>query len=141
MPDILVPNVPDERVADFYRHIAEFFSPERPKRPNASGSVDPALDFWRRLSPGARLIFAHLGAFPNQKFEAEELATRFEISNGRSGLAGLFGWPAQHAKAVGIECPWHWQNDGLETHYWLDSSQAAFIARGIELYRHEKKDA
>jgi Family of unknown function (DUF6416) len=120
-------DVPDDRVPEFYQLLATFFAAQAaPAAPAPNGNT--AYQFFKLLSPSARKIFKLLITVAPEHIDAEKIAEECDIRNGRSGVAGTFGWPAQHARGLGIEAPWCWQDTGFGTDYWVTEEQAAFLA-------------
>lgn len=87
-----------------------------------------AEEYWKRLSPHARNLFTLMALHPKQRYEASWLAEALQIPHGRSGVAGAWAWPGRHAKDLGMEYPWSWHSDGVDTWYWLEDAEAETYA-------------
>jgi hypothetical protein len=93
-----------------------------------SKEPNKAATYWDRLSPHAKNLFTLFALHPKQRYEAEWLATYLKIPHGRSGVAGVWAWPGRHAKELGMDYPWAWHSDGIDTFYWLETEEAELYA-------------
>jgi hypothetical protein len=124
--------VPQDRLADYYRMLADLNAPA--VHPALAGPAvaladllnegGPVREYWRRLSPHAKNIHTLLALNPKKRYDGQELADKLQIPNGRSGVAGAWAWPGRHAKELGMEYPWSWHSDGVETSYWFEEAEA-----------------
>jgi hypothetical protein len=117
---------PTAHVAAAYQNHATFLAGLDAK--DIASTQNQAEQYWLRLSPHARNLFTLFALHPKQRYEAEWLAEYLKIPHGRSGVAGVWAWPGRHAKELGMEYPWSWHSDGIDTFYWLETEEAEVYA-------------
>lgn len=120
----IITRVREDRQADFYRHLATWHDNEAARLNPVVVNDNVYATYWSKLSPHARNLLCLFALHPGQEYEAEWLAENLRIPSGASGVAGAWAWPGRHAKELGIEYPWSWRNDGIQTWYWLEPAEA-----------------
>ena len=93
---------------------------------------------WRKFSPRAQAVFALLMESPGVAMQADEIAAKIGLANGRHALAGVVAWPSRQCAEMGLTPPFRYENPpapGETGSYWMDPETAQlFIAvRGRRL--------
>ncbi len=87
---------------------------------------------WRRFSPRAQAVFALLMESPGVAMQADEIAVKIGLANGRHGLAGVVAWPSRQCAEMGRTPPFRYESPpapGETGSYWMDPETAQlFIA-------------
>jgi hypothetical protein len=153
-PDIveLSFEVPDRLVGQAYIAIGMVLkrgqqsttAPEEPE-PHDWGETEAFADeaeladmAWRKFSPRAQAVFALLMENPGVAMQADEIAAKIGLANGRHGLAGVVAWPSRQCAEMGRTPPFRYESPpapGETGSYWMDPETAQlFIAvRGRRL--------
>lgn len=87
---------------------------------------------WRKFSPRAQAFFALLMENPGVAMQADEIAIKIGLANGRHGLAGVVAWPSRQCAEMGRTPPFRYESPpapGETGSYWMDPETAQlFIA-------------
>lgn len=87
---------------------------------------------WRKFSPRAQAVFALLMENPGVAMQADEIAVKIGLANGRHGLAGVVAWPSRQCAEMGLTPPFRYESPpapGETGSYWMDPETAQlFIA-------------
>jgi hypothetical protein len=87
---------------------------------------------WRKFSPRAQAVFALLMENPGVAMQADEIAAKIGLANGRHGLAGVVAWPSRQCAEIGRTPPFRYESPpapGETGSYWMDPETAQlFIA-------------
>lgn len=87
---------------------------------------------WRKFSPRAQAVFALLMENPGVAMQADEIAVKIGLANGRHGLAGVVAWPSRQCAEMGRTPPFRYESPpapGETGSYWMDPETAQlFIA-------------
>ncbi len=87
---------------------------------------------WRKFSPRAQAVFALLMESPGVAMQADEIAVKIGLANGRHGLAGVVAWPSRQCAEMGRTPPFRYESPpapGETGSYWMDPETAQlFIA-------------
>lgn len=82
---------------------------------------------WRKFSPRAQAVFALLMENPGVAMQADEIAAKIGLTNGRHGLAGVVAWPSRQCAEIGLTPPFRYENPpapGETGSYWMDPETA-----------------
>jgi Family of unknown function (DUF6416) len=87
---------------------------------------------WRKFSPRAQAVFSLLMENPGTAMQADEIAAKIGLANGRHGLAGVVAWPSRQCAEMGLTPPFRFDSPaapGDTGSYWMDPETARlFIA-------------
>jgi len=87
---------------------------------------------WRKFSPRAQAVFGLLMENPGVAMQADEIAVKIGLANGRHGLAGVVAWPSRQCAEMGLTPPFRYESPpapGETGSYWMDPDTAQlFIA-------------
>jgi hypothetical protein len=87
---------------------------------------------WRKFSPRAQAVFALLMENPGVAMEADKIAVKIGLANGRHGLAGVVAWPTRQCAEMRRTPPFRYESPpapGETGSYWMDPQTAQlFIA-------------
>ena len=86
---------------------------------------------WRKFSPRAQAVFSLLMENPGTPMQADDIAAKIGLANGRHGLAGVVAWPSRQCAEMGLTPPFRFDSPApSETgSYWMDPETARlFIA-------------
>ena len=64
---------------------------------------------WRKFSPRAQAVFALLMENPGVAMQADEIAVKIGLANGRHGLAGVVAWPSRQCAEMGRTPPFRYK--------------------------------
>jgi Family of unknown function (DUF6416) len=138
--------VPDRLLGDVYAAIGAAFkraqqsttAEEEPKLHDwgiteaFADEAELADMAWRKFSPRAQAVFTLLMENPGVAMEADEIAAKIGLANGRHGLAGVVAWPSRQCAEMGRTPPFRYENPpspGDTGSYWMDPQTAQlFIA-------------
>jgi Family of unknown function (DUF6416) len=82
---------------------------------------------WRKFSPRAQAAFTLLMENPGVAMEADEIAVKIGLANGRHGLAGVVAWPSRQCAEMGRTPPFRYESPpspGETGSYWMDPQTA-----------------
>src|SRR5215469_2515225 len=135
--------VPDRLVGQFYiavgsvlqrGHIQSTAHAEPELRDWGTEAYDSELAHraWRKFSPRAQAVFSLLMENPGTAMQAEEIAAKIGLANGKHGLAGVVAWPSRQCAEMGLTAPFRFDSpaeSGEAGGYWMDPETARlFIA-------------
>jgi hypothetical protein len=137
MIDVTV-KVPEGRVGEFYELVGHWLSGRHPEGDvpaatrkdwtNSDEDVLLADMVWQKFNPLARAVLGRLFDHPDKenKVQANELAAAFNITYGKSGVAGVLAWPGRFCAKVNRGTPWRWEpgHDGGGAYYWVERDVA-----------------
>lgn len=87
---------------------------------------------WRKFSPRAQAVFSLLMENPGTAIQADEIAAKIGLANGRHALAGVVAWPSRQCAEMGLTPPFRYESppaSGETGSYWMDPETAQlFIA-------------
>ena len=82
---------------------------------------------WRKFSRRAQAVFALLIEKPCVAMQADEIAAKIGLANGRDGLAGVVAWPSRQCAEMGRTPPFRYESPsapGETGSYWMDPEAA-----------------
>jgi Family of unknown function (DUF6416) len=135
--------VPDRLIGQIYIAIGEVLQRALPsttaeQEPELHDWGTEAFDderapmAWRKFSPRAQAVFALLMENPGVAMQADEIAVKIGLANGRHGLAGVVAWPSRQCAEMGLTPPFRYESPpapGETGSYWMDPETAQlFIA-------------
>jgi hypothetical protein len=93
---------------------------------NSDDDLLLARSVWQKFSPRAKAVFSLLMDQPGHQVSGRDLASRLNIPNGTSGVAGVLGWPGRHCAKVNRVGLWEWEYRPEEdsTYYWIEPEVA-----------------
>lgn len=90
---------------------------------------------WRKFSPRAQAVFALLMENPGVAMQADEIAVKIGLANGRHGLAGVVAWPSRQCAEIGRTPPFRYESPpapGETGSYWMDPETAQLLIAARE---------
>jgi hypothetical protein len=90
---------------------------------------------WRKFSPRAHAVFALLMENPGVAMQADEIAVKIGLANGRHGLAGVVAWPSRQCAEMGRTPPFRYESPpapGETGSYWMDPRTAQLFVAARE---------
>jgi hypothetical protein len=93
---------------------------------------------WRKFSPRAQAVFALLMENPGVAMQADEIAVKIGLANGRHGLAGVLAWPSRQCAEMGRTPPFRYESPpapGETGSYWMDPETAQLFTPARERSR------
>jgi uncharacterized protein DUF6416 len=136
--------VPDRLLGQFYTAVG--FVLKRQQDLSTTAQAEPELHdwgtaafddelahrAWRRFSPRAQAVFSLLMENPGTAMQADEIAAKIGLANGRHALAGVVAWPSRQCAEFGLAAPFRFDSPdapGETGSYWMDPETARlFIA-------------
>jgi Family of unknown function (DUF6416) len=136
--------VPDRLLGQFYMAVGAVL--RRQQGQSTTAQAEPALHdwgteafdselahkAWRKFSPRAQAVFSLLMENPGTAMQADEIAAKIGLANGRHALAGVVAWPSRQCAEFGLTAPFRFDSPdapGETGSYWMDPETARlFIA-------------
>jgi hypothetical protein len=90
---------------------------------------------WRKFSPRAQAVFSLLMESPGTAMQADEIAAKIGLANGRHGLAGVTAWPSRQCADMGLTAPFRFDSPagpGETGGYWMDPETARLFLAARE---------
>jgi hypothetical protein len=90
---------------------------------------------WRKFSPRAQAVFGLLMENPGVAMQADEIAVKIGLANGRHGLAGVVAWPSRQCAEMGRTPPFRYEGPpapGETGSYWMDPETAQLFTPARE---------
>jgi Family of unknown function (DUF6416) len=90
---------------------------------------------WRKFSPRAQAVFALLMENPGVAMQADEIAAKIGLANGRHALAGVVAWPSRQCAEMGLTAPFRFDYPaapGETGSYWMDPQTAQLFITARE---------
>ncbi|WP_194763017.1 hypothetical protein [Microbacterium sp. UFMG61] len=124
-------NVPVHREAEFYRWFADWKENEKPDagRSDSTASLDPALAWWRSLTPKEAAIWSIWVDAAPVMVTADAIVQELGLKGSRE-IPGAIAWSSRKGKKVGFKVDWRYRTDpatGLSIYGLEDVDYAAVI--------------
>ena len=140
--------VPDRLVGQFYLAVGAVLkrgrvaseAQEEPElRDWGTMASDPELArmAWRKFSPRAQAFFSLLMDNPGTAMQADDIAGKIGLANGRHALAGVVAWPSRQCAEYGLAPPFRFDSPaapGETGSYWMDPETARLFIAARETY-------